>query len=419
MRVIDLSLSNFRNYGRLALPLPGGATLLHGENAQGKTNVLEALFYLATTRSPHASQDSQLISWAAQQSDDPVSVGRIVANIQTSKSTQQVEMRLILERKSSDTVSFRREALVNRRKVRLMDLLGHLQVVLFLPEDVELITGAPSERRRYLDITLCQVDRRYCRALSAYNKILEQRNALLRQMAEGQGDSEVLDIFTEKLAEQGSIVFARRAAFFAAIERETQRIHYEELTGGRESLTLGYLPRLQYKQSSNGNGSDNDDDQTEAEWLQAEHKNLKAIAERFTKELGLAQGADIARGATSVGPHRDDWRFWVNGRHLGNYGSRGQQRSAILALKMAQIGWMEKLTGESPVLLLDEVVAELDENRRDLLLRYVQRAEQAILTATDPGMFSAGFLAEATILAVTAGRITVEKGAGESSETSL
>ncbi len=414
MRVLDLSLSNFRNYGRLALPLSGGATLLHGQNAQGKTNVLEALFYLATTRSAHARQDSQLINWNVQQETDPVSVGRIVAHVQTNEGEQQLEVRLILERKGRGNASFRREALVNRRKVRLMDLLGQLQVVLFLPEDVELIAGAPSERRRYLDITLCQVDRRYCRALSQYNKVLEQRNALLRQMGEGQGDAQVLEIFTQRLVEQGSQVFARRAAFFAAMEGETQRIHYEELTGGRESLKVGYLPRLQFV--GNGNGNEEDEDQTAAEWLQAEQGHLKTIGARFGEELRLAQAADIARGSTSVGPHRDDWRFWVNGRNLSHYGSRGQQRTAILALKMAQIGWMESHTGESPVLLLDEVVAELDESRRDLLLRYVQRAEQAILTATDPAMFSEAFLEQATILEVRAGQVALEKSAVNSEE---
>ena len=172
MRVSHLSLNNFRNYGRLELPLSPGATLLIGENAQGKTNLLEALYYLATTRSPHSTQDNQLINWDAAQSSDPLTAGRLVADLATSGQPKQVEMRLILERRENSQVSFRREALLNRRKVRLMDLLGQLQVVLFLPQDVGLVTGSPSERRRFLDITLCQVNRQYCRTLSQYNKVL-------------------------------------------------------------------------------------------------------------------------------------------------------------------------------------------------------------------------------------------------------
>ena len=176
MRVTRLSLTNFRNYGRLELNLPTGATLLHGDNAQGKTNLLEALYYLATSRSPHASQDIQLINWQARERDDLIVVGRLVAHVAQKERKYEIEIRLIHERKphARNGGSFRREVLINRRKVRLMDLLGHLQVVLFLPEDVALISGPPSKRRRFLNITLCQVDRHYCRNLSQYNKVLEQ-----------------------------------------------------------------------------------------------------------------------------------------------------------------------------------------------------------------------------------------------------
>jgi DNA replication and repair protein RecF len=404
MRISHLSLSNFRNYGRLELDLPPGATLLHGANAQGKTNLLEALYYLATTRSPHAGQDNQLLNWEALQAPEPQIVGRLIATIATKNETLILEMRLISEQKSPGQVSFRREALVNRRKVRLMDMLGHLQVVMFLPEDVNLITEVPNKRRRYLNIMLCQVDPSYCRTLAQYNKVLEQRNAELRRLAEGLGDQDMLAIFSERLVELGSRVYARRATFFAEISRETQRIHYEELTGGKESLRIGYLPRLQAGQ----NGTDRKLAVELAAWLGEQQGDLQAVSRRYAAELAAAATADIARGATSVGPHRDDWCFWINGRFLGDYGSRGQQRSAILAMKLAEIEWVSRLTGETPILLLDEVLAELDAQRRDLLLQTVQNAEQAVLTATDPGMFSAGFLAQACSMTVSAGRITAD-----------
>ncbi len=401
MRVTHLSLNNFRNYGRLEISLPPGPTLLVGDNAQGKTNLLEALYYLATTRSPHASQDKQLVNWEEAESTDPLSASRLVADLATSSSARQTEMRLILERRDNEQTSFRREVLLNRRKVRLMDLIGQMQVVLFLPEDVGLVTGAPNERRRYLDVTLCQVDRHYCRSLSQYNKVLEQRNALLRQIAEGLGNQDVLDILTKKLVDLGRTIFSRRARFFAAIEQDIQRIHFEELTSGRESLEINYLPRLRPK----SNGSDGQSLVEDSAWLLENKDNLDAIGRRFAEALAESRAHDVLRGSTTLGPHRDDWGFQVNGYDLSSYGSRGQQRSAILALKMAQIDWMTSLTGESPILLLDEVLAELDEERRDQLLRYVQKVEQAILTATDPAMFSDEFLRAASRFEVKQGTI--------------
>jgi DNA replication and repair protein RecF len=410
MHISHLSLTNFRNYGRLELSLPQGSTLLYGNNAQGKTNLLEAIYYLATTRSPHADSDAQLLNWDAAQAEEPIIVGRLVATVVTAQQSHQVEIRLIQEQKPtssrSRSFSFRREALLNRRKVRLMDLLGTVRVVLFLPEDVQLLTGSPANRRRYMDITLCQIDPAYCRTLSSYNKVLEQRNALLRQLAEGQPGRDVLPIYTEKLVELGSTIFIRRAKFLANISRETQRIHYEALTEGRESIRLLYLPRLSTKKSQ----LSLKDDQNPAalsDWLETHQGQSELVSERFAKLLQESLATDITRGATTIGPHRDDWSFQLNGRSLGSFGSRGQQRTAILALKMGEINWMTAVTGEQPVLLLDEVVAELDEQRRAALLGAVSQTTQAILTATDPGMFTEQFLQTATRMAVENGRIVV------------
>ena len=181
--------------------------MLHGRNAQGKTNLLEAVYYLATTRSPHAGQDQELINWEAGGPDDLAVVGRLVAQLETSDGRKQIEMRLIREERGR-TVSFRREALVDRRKVRLMDLLGHLRVVMFLPEDVQIITGPPSGRRRYLDVTLCQTDAAYCRALSGYNKLLEQRNALLRRIVETGRGRDLLSVYNEKMIKLASQILS-------------------------------------------------------------------------------------------------------------------------------------------------------------------------------------------------------------------
>ncbi len=405
MHIRHLSLTNFRNYGRLEIDLSPGATLLHGNNAQGKTNLMEAIYYLATTRSPHAAQDQQLINWDAGEADEPVVVGRIVAQIVTPQEERLLEMRLIRENKRG-TNSFRREALINHRKVRLMDLLGNLRVVLFLPEDIQLVTGPPSQRRRYLDITLCQTDPIYCRTLSHYNKVLEQRNALLRQLAEGAGSRDLLSIYNEKVVDLGSGIFVKRAGFCESMAREAQRIHYEELTNGAESIRLHYLPQLQENRWPRSASANEPTDL--GQWLHMQKTNMPAVRDKFRIALEQAQDSDVARGSSSIGPHRDDWRIWINGRDLSHYGSRGQQRSAILALKMAEINWMTQQTGDTPILLLDEVVAELDEKRRALLLRYVQNATQALLTATDPGMFTDDFLQQSSRMVVQNGRIALE-----------
>jgi DNA replication and repair protein RecF len=413
MQVRRLSLTNFRNYARLELDLPGGVVLLHGDNAQGKTNLLEAIYFLATTRSPHATQDQQLVNWDAMQSDEPVVVGRLVADVARPDGPRHLEMRLIIEERGAWALNgqgaFRREALINRRKVRLMDLLGQLRVVLFLPEDVELATGPPANRRRYLNITLCQVDGDYCRELSTYNKVLEQRNALLRRMAEGQtrGAADVLQILTDKLIEPGSRVLQRRATFITEMARMAQDIYFQELIGGKESLRLGYLPGWH----ANGRKT-TDDVLRDGDWLQA-NATPAAVAERFAAELAAARPADLARGASTVGPHRDDWAIVVNGKNLGLFGSRGQVRTAILALKLAEIGWMKATTADTPILLLDEVSAELDQNRRAALLAYVleqarggQGTAQALLTSTDPSLFTGEFLGQATVMAVHEGRVS-------------
>ncbi len=415
MQVRRLSLTNFRNYARLELDLPEGVVLIHGDNAQGKTNLLEAIYFLATTRSPHASQDAQLINWEAMAADEPVVVGRLVADVERPDGPRHLEMRLIVEERgnwaNNGQSGFRREALVNRRKVRLMDLLGHLRVVLFLPEDVELVTGVPANRRRYLNITLCQVDSDYCRDLSAYNKVLEQRNALLRRMAEGQtrDAAEVLRILTDKLIEPGSRVIQRRARFVAEMGHEAQEIYFHDLIKGMESLRLGYLPGW-YTNGRRGA----DDQLADGEELQA-NLDIGFIAERFAAELAAAQAADLARGSSSVGPHRDDWTILINGKNLGTFGSRGQVRTGILSLKLAEINWMKAMTDDVPILLLDEVIAELDLHRRAALLAYItdqvrgKKMAQALLTATDPGMFPAEFLSQASGLLVQAGRVTADE----------
>ena len=243
MNITHLSLTNFRNYPRLEYPFQSGTTILFGDNAQGKTNILEAIYYLATTKSPYTAQDQQIINWEANRTDELIVVSRILTQLVSAGETTQIELRLIKEIKNGDP-SFRREALINRRKVRLIDLLGNLRVVLFLPTDLSLITGPPSQRRRHLDISLCQTDPIYCRTLTVYNKVLEQRNAALKQVALSGRGKEIIKILDEKLIEAGAALFSRRARYMQALSDRVEAIHYEHLTQKGETIRLNYLPRL-------------------------------------------------------------------------------------------------------------------------------------------------------------------------------
>lgn len=410
MHLTHLALTNFRSYTRLDLQLPAGAILLHGANAQGKTTLLEAIYYLATSKSPHASQDRQLLNWYANESDTPLAVGRLTAVVQSAGDTRprNLEVRLIHERNGRQNgPSFRREALVNGVKVRLMDLLGNLNVVLFLPDDVNLVSASPGERRRYLDITLCQVDRHYCRTLSQYNKVLSQRNALLRSLLENRRPVDWAEFahWDQKLTELGAQIMLRRSSLIADLESRAGEIHFHGLTGGAESLRLVYHPRLQARTRKNHRSVLPPRIQEDpAGWLL--DSSPEQVAGTLQDLLKANRQIELQRGVTLVGPHRDDLEFLVNGRLLAEFGSRGQQRTAVLALKLAEVAWMEAQTGERPVLLLDEVLAELDQSRRAFLLNSIGSAEQAILTAADPTMFTDQFLAQATRLEVAGGQVT-------------
>lgn len=404
MQISHLSLTNFRNYSRLELEIPSGITLLHGANAQGKTNILEAIYYLATTRSPFSEHDRQLINWTASETNDPIVVGRLKSTVRLGNEQHEIEIRLIQEIRNqalNQQKSFRREVLYDKRKVRLMDLLGKLRVVMFLPSDVQLISGSPAERRKFLNVTLCQIDPIYCRSLSQYNKVLDQRNALLRQIAEGLAKRDLLPIYTERLVRLGALLFCKRAEFLEFMTEKAHSIHYESLSERKETLRIVYKPKLSSKRVGNQSS-----EAAISDWLMTNWGDETAVSQKFHTLLTQIQEHDIMRGSTTVGPHRDDWEIQLNSHAIGPFGSRGQQRSAILALKMAEIEWMQKNSGQKPILLLDDVVAELDATRRRSLLETVLQATQAIVTATEPTMFSTEFLKNAHAFHISEGQVT-------------
>lgn len=403
MHISHLSLTNFRNYARLELSLPSGTIVLFGDNAQGKTSLLEAIYYLATSRSLHATSDRQLINWLAV--DEPLPFARLVAEVHTRQGLKRVEVTLLQEQAGRSS-RFKKEIRVNGVPRRVMDLLGQITVVIFLPQDLALLEGSPSERRRYLDITLCQTDPHYCQALSKYTKVLTQRNALLRQFQErgGKGDISQISFWDEELARTGAVIVAGRNRLVQELERDAQRIH-RDLSGAGENLRLRYQPGLDPSATPEGQMAFS---VAELGAQALPQLPLQEIADRFHQQLDACRRLDITRGQTTIGPQRDEMRFIVNKRDLGLFGSRGQNRTAVLALKLAELEWMRGKTGEWPVLLLDEVAAELDTHRRGYLLERVRGADQVLLTTTEPYLLPQQYLEGAAKWHVTAGAISTE-----------
>jgi DNA replication and repair protein RecF len=407
MHIRYLSLTNFRNYARLELALPERPLLLHGSNAQGKTSLLEAIYLLATGSSPLTSLDHQLIRWEAEAEGLPYA--RVWAEVADRARTYEIE--IVLEKRplTNGNTRMQKTIRVDRARKRRADLAGRLNIVLFMPQDVELVSGPPADRRRYLDTTLCQTDGAYCTALEQYTDALRQRNAILRYLRDEGGDPAQLAPFEEVLARQGVIVANGRRELVAALSQRAEHIH-QQLTGEAEWLQLVYQanfdpaapPEAKYQM---GLGLRYEGPPSEL--------GTAGLVEAFRKTLEAQRQDEIARGMTLTGPHRDEMRFIVGrptqGTHevdLGIYGSRGQQRTAVLSLKLAELAWMQEQTRETPVLLLDEVLAELDAARRRYLLAQVDSVEQGLLTATDPEMFSPQFRERAVLWEVRGGVVS-------------
>jgi DNA replication and repair protein RecF len=398
MHIEYLSLTNFRNFARLELALPEGPVLLYGANAQGKTSLLEAIYYLATCNSPYTTADWQLINWRAE--NDIIPFTRLSADIVTQRNPlDRIEITLTRERNGNDQRT-KKDIRLNGVNRRVMDLVGQMNVVLFLPRDLSLVEGAPAERRRYMDATLCQTSRDYCEALATYEKLLPQRNALLRRIAENQASAAELDFWDAQLAQSGAIIIAGRQRLLRELEGLSQRVHLD-LTGKQEVLTMVYQPS--FNPTAAGDG------QLSFSTLGLDlHRELpgEEIEAQFLAALGEQRASHIERGITLLGPHRDELRLQINQRDVGLYGSRGQARTAVMSLKLAELEWMREAIGEWPILLLDEVIAELDANRRAYLLDRISGATQSILTTTDQGIFTESFLKRAALWQVVEGRIT-------------
>jgi DNA replication and repair protein RecF len=406
MYLRHLSLTNFRNFTRLDIDIPPQVVVLVGDNAQGKTSILEAIYFLAAFTSFQTHADRQIVNFM-EAKNNSLTVTRLVAEYQRARNKHRIEARLILEPMGVvNSQRLRKEVLLDGVKKPVSDVIGHFNAVIFVPQMSQIIEGAPEDRRRYLNLALAQSTPAYARVLSEYNQALTQRNALLKLLGErgGSGDkrsspADQLAVWDDTLARLGSQIILWRIEALQQIERLASRVHHE-LTHGAEILRLAYEPAFDPLPKPNGQLGLKIDTIVDRSGL-----DLKEIQDGFRASLSALRSVEIARRVTTIGPHRDELRFLANDIDLGYYGSRGQVRTALLSLKLAEVNWMRDRTGEWPVILLDEVMAELDTQRRSDLLKYIGETEQVLFTTTDLNLFTPAFTKNAEVWRVEGGRV--------------
>jgi DNA replication and repair protein RecF len=358
MIIKSIELKNFRNYDELTIDFDCATNILFGDNAQGKTNILESAYVSATTKSHKGSRDREMIRFGEEE-----------AHIRTivSKNEQDFQIDIHLKKNRSKGIA------VNQVPIKkASDLFGILNIIFFSPEDLNIIKDGPAERRRFLDLELCQLDKIYLSDLTAYNKVLRQRNALLKDMIFRPDLKDTLSIWDDQLMEYGKRIIKRRQSFIDELRDIVLEIH-SRLSGNREALTLKYEP------------------------------NVEAIF--FEDELFRAAERDRKLAQTSVGPHRDDISFLLGDIDIRRYGSQGQQRTAALSLKLAEIELVKKSIGDTPVLLLDDVLSELDSSRQNYLLNSIHDI-QTIITCTGLDEFVKNKFRIHRIFQVTEGHVT-------------
>lgn len=397
MYLTHLSLTNFRIFSRLDQEVPLGALILAGDNAQGKTTLLEAIYLISSMVSLHASTAGEMINFSVSQDD--LAVSRIVADYIRKNKEHRLELRIIQKGGRNGNRRVRKEALLDGRKYKLNDIIGHFNAVLFLPHMLEIITGSPGQRRRYLNLTLAQTISHYSTILSEYNKAIQQRNALLKQLRERGGNTDQLAYWDEKIAQTGAKIIHARIQSIRELENQAAPIHHD-LTRGSEILRLRYQPAYDPFFTPSNQYSLPLEDSVDRTGI-----SLVDIQTGFRERLLELRQEEVNRGVTTIGPHRDELHFLGNGIDLGTYGSRGQIRTTLLSLKIAEVVWLKEKTGHWPVLLLDEILAELDGSRRQDVLERLVQAEQALFTTTDLTLFTSEFSQQAALWQIVGGRL--------------
>ena len=394
MHLSHVTLDHFRSYAHLAWSLGPGLTLVLGENASGKSNLLEAIALLATLRSPRAGADGEMIAW----SSPAPPVARVQGTAQRGAGPVTVEVAVAARTDAQGRVRPGRSgAPLSSKRVRLngvahrsADVVGAITAVLFSAVDLDVIAGAPSARRRLLDTAISQVDREYARALRTYERALTQRNALLKRIAGGRGAADQLAPWDDAVSGAGATIVAGRAAAAHDLQRFAAAYHQRirETAGSREeALALVYRPAL-------------------GEAGLPEVPSPEAVRERLRAALEAQRSREIAARSTLTGPHRDDLLVLLGGRLAAAYGSRAQFRTIAVALRLGEADLLRTHTGEQPIVLLDDLFSELDPARRAATAEALSGREQVIVTSADPGTVPEALRAPAATYHLANGTLT-------------
>ena len=360
MFVKSLELSNYRNYDSVQIDFDKGVNILYGDNAQGKTNVLESIYLCSTTKSHRGSKDKEIIEFGYEE-------GHIRCLFDKEEVDYQIDMHLRSDKSKGIAIN-------GIKLKKAAELLGLVNVILFSPEDLSIIKNGPSDRRRFVDAELCQLDKVYLYNLTSYNKIVNQRNNLLKDIIYHPELKDTLDVWDSQLVSLGTKIIDRRTLFINQLNEIIYDIH-KNLSGNSEKLLIKYDPNISI--------------------------------EEYEQKIIRNRDKDIKYKLTSVGPHRDDFIFYINDIDSKKYGSQGQQRTAALSLKLAEIKLVEKLTGNTPILLLDDVLSELDSNRQNYLLNSIGNI-QTIITCTGLDEFINSRIEINKIFKVENGNVTRE-----------
>ena len=336
MFIKRLQMLNYRNYNALDIELCPNVNVFMGDNAQGKTNILEAIYYCAFAKSHRTSKDKELINWNGEHAFISVDVGR-------ERLDKRIDISILKDGKKSIRI--------NKIKIKKIgELFGNFNVVMFSPEDLRIIKDSPGVRRKFIDMELCQLNPKYYYNLVQYNKVLNERNILLRNR---NTSSEMLEIYDMQLVEFGYNIIRDRIKYIESLNKYAEKIH-SDITSGKEKINFKYISTI---------------------------KDLENIKENFYTLLEKNRSKDCDRGITSIGPHRDDFFAYINDIDTKSYGSQGQQRTAVLTMKFSSLEIIKELTGEFPVLLLDDVLSELDFNRKKYILSTIGQI-QTVITCT-------------------------------------
>lgn len=369
MYIEQLELENFRNYKTLSLSFENKVNVFVGENAQGKTNVMEAIYVLGMAKSHRTSNDKDLIRWDED-------YAKISGRIQKKNGSAPMELTIS---KKGKKAKFNH---IEQRK--LSQYVGNMNVVMFAPEDLHLVKGSPQVRRRFIDMEIGQVSPVYLYHVGLYQKILQQRNQYLKQLQiKKQTDEAFLDVLTEQYIEIAVKIIQKRFEFVRILENWAKPIH-SGISRGLESLMIRYKPSLDV----------------------SEQADSSKMVTTFEEKLSTMRKKEIDRGISLIGPHRDEIYFYVNGRDVQTFGSQGQQRTAALSVKLAEIELIYEEVGEYPILLLDDVLSELDDFRQSHLLNTIQGKVQTFVTTTTTSGIDHKTIREATSFSVNSGSIT-------------